>query len=83
MHFVYILKNLKDSNLYVGRTTDLKQRLLGHNKELVFSTEKRRPLKIIYAEISNNIKDAIHREKYLKNAWGKMYIKNRLKNDTI
>ncbi len=35
----------------------------------------------MYCENSNNIKDAVHREKYLKTAWGKRYLKHRLKND--
>lgn len=81
MHYVYVLKSLKDRNMYVGRTTNLNTRLKGHNEGGVESTRDRRPLKFIYCEISNNIKDATHREKYLKTAWGKRYLKHRLKND--
>ena len=81
MHYVYILKSLKDRNIYVGRTEDIKQRLKNHHSGKVPSTKERRPLKFIYCEVSNNIKDAVHREKYLKTSWGKRYLKNRLKND--
>ncbi|MCX6705188.1 MAG: GIY-YIG nuclease family protein, partial [Candidatus Woesebacteria bacterium] len=37
-----------------------------------------RPLKLIYYEASLGRKDAMRREIYLKSAWGKRYIKNRL-----
>ena len=81
MHYVYVLKSLKDKGFYVGRTEDLKERLIEHEKGRVESTKNRRPLKFKYCEMSNNIKDAVHREKYLKTAWGKRYLKHRLKND--
>jgi len=83
MHYVYVLRSLKDRESYVGRTEDLMGRLLEHKKGRVDSTKERRPLKFLYCEASNNIKDAVHREKYLKTAWGKRYLKHRLKNDTI
>lgn len=81
MHFVYVLKSLKDMGLYVGRTSDLKNRLIEHSKGRVESTKDRRPLKFVYGEICNNIKDSVHREIYLKTAWGKRYLKHRIKND--
>lgn len=81
MHYVYVLRSLKDGNFYVGRTQNLKQRLAEHESGNVESTKDRRPLRFTYAEISTNIKDAVHREKYLKTAWGKRYLKHRLKND--
>ncbi len=81
MHYVYVLKSLKDSKFYVGKSENLKERLIEHNKGRVESTKNRRPLKFMYCEIGNNIKDAVHRERYLKTAWGKRYLKNRLKND--
>ncbi len=81
MHFVYVLRSMKDGNLYVGRTENLKNRLSEHAKGQVESTKERRPLKFIYGEIGNNTKDAAHREIYLKTAWGKRYLKHRIKND--
>jgi len=35
-------------------------------------------MKIVYYEACVNREDAKKREKYLKTAWGKRYIKNRL-----
>jgi putative endonuclease len=81
MHYVYVLKSLKDGDFYVGRSEDFKSRFLEHKNGRVPSTKNRRPLKFMYCEASNNVKDAARREKYLKTAWGKRYLKHRLKND--
>ena len=81
MYCVYVLKSIKDGELYVGRTRDLEARFIEHNKGKVTSTKRRCPFRIIYVELGNNIKDAAHREKYPKTAWGKRYLRNRLKND--
>lgn len=77
--YVYVLMSLKDNKFYVGFTTDLINRLKEHEKGLVKSTRNRRPLKLIYWEGCLNQSDATRREKYLKTAWGKRYIKNRLR----
>ena len=78
--YTYILKSDKDNNLYVGYTKNLLKRIDEHNSGKVESTKKRTPLKLIYWEGCLSQQDAIRREKYLKTAWGKRYIKNRLKN---
>jgi len=79
MYCVYVLRSKKDSDFYVGHTADLKKRLDLHDKGQVTSTKNRRPLELVYYEMSLNQEDALHREKYLKTAYGKRYIKNRLK----
>jgi putative endonuclease len=38
------------------------------------------PLELVYWEGCLDQADATQREKYLKSAWGKRYIKNRLRN---
>ena len=81
-YYVYILQSEKDNNFYVGYTSDLKKRLDMHNDGNVTSTKNRRPLKLIYFEGCKNQQDATRREKYLKTAWGKRYIKSRL-NDYL
>lgn len=80
MFFVYILRSEFDQNMYVGFTKDLERRLDQHKQGLVASTKNRRPLNLVYYEACVNQQDATHREKYLKTAWGKRYIKTRLKN---
>ena len=79
MYYVYVLQSKKDGNLYVGYTADLLKRIGHHNKGTVESTKNRRPLELIYYEACIKLRDALHREKYLKTAYGKRYIKNRLK----
>ena len=78
--YIYVRKSSKDQNFYTGYTTDLGKRLEEHNKGLVPSTKNRIPFDLIYWEGCLNQKDATTRESYLKTAWGKRYIKNRLRN---
>jgi len=80
MYYVYVLRSLKDNNLYTGSTSDLRERLLNHQKGDTLSTKNRRPLKLVYYEACESKTDALIREKYLKSAWGKRYLKNRIKN---
>jgi len=78
--YVYVLLSLADKKLYTGYTSDIRKRIEEHNAGKVYSTKNRLPLKLIYWEGCINSKDATNREKYLKTAWGKRYLKNRLKN---
>jgi len=77
--YVYVLQSEKDKNFYTGYTVNLKRRFEEHQSGKNFSTKNRRPFKLIYYEYCMNEEDAKLREKYLKTAWGKRYIKNRLK----
>lgn len=77
-YYVYVLRSFADGNFYVGFTNDLKRRVAEHNDGKVHSTAARRPLQLVYYEACRNRADATKREKYLKNAWGKRYIKSRL-----
>ena len=77
-YYVYVLRSEKDGQNYVGYTNDLRRRLAEHHAGEVRSTAGRRPLKLIYYEACLSQSDAIRREKYLKTAWGKRYLKSRL-----
>jgi putative endonuclease len=79
-YYVYILRSEKDGAFYTGFTTDLRRRIREHQNGEVPSTKRRLPLVLTYWEGCLSQKDATHREKYLKTAWGKRYIKNRLRN---
>ncbi|MEK7168958.1 MAG: GIY-YIG nuclease family protein [Patescibacteria group bacterium] len=76
--YTYVLKSLKDNNLYIGWTNNLKLRVQKHNLGKVESTKNRRPLDLIYYEVCKNKDKAITREKTLKTGFGRKYIKNRL-----
>lgn len=77
--YVYVLRSLADGYFYVGLTRDLQTRLNAHNSGQVPSTKHRIPLELIYWEGCLNESDAAQREKYLKTAWGKRYLKTRLR----
>ena len=79
-YFVYVLLSLKDGKKYTGYTKDLSSRFEAHQKGKVSSTKHRRPLELIYFEACLSQEDALHREKYLKTHYGKMYLGNRLKS---
>ena len=77
--YVYVLRSLVDSKFYVGLTRNLPARVASHNNGLVASTKKRAPFELVYWEGCLNEHDAAQRDKYLKSAWGKRYIKARLR----
>jgi putative endonuclease len=66
MFYVYLLKSLKDSNLYIGSTNDLGKRLKEHNDGKCFSTKSRTPLELIYYEAYKIEAEARKREHNLK-----------------
>ena len=79
MFYTYIIQSKKDNKWYTGSTEDLRKRFKDHNSDKVYSTKGRGPFDLIYYEASLNEQDARAREKYLKSAMGKRYLKNRLK----
>ena len=83
MNYVYLLISESDGNFYTGSTIDLRRRLKEHNEGKVISTEKRRPMKLLYYEACINDSDAIKREKYLKSGFGRRFIKNRIEKFLI
>ncbi len=66
MFCMYILRSLKDNQLYIGSTNNLKKRLKEHNSDLVTSTKTRIPFKLVYVEGYVDEGEARHREQNLK-----------------
>lgn len=77
-YYVYVLESLKDGDLYIGYTSNLKRRIEEHNKGLSFATKFRRPFKLIYFEGGLFEKDTKRREKYLKTTQGRRFLGLRL-----
>ncbi len=75
MQYVYVLQSMKDYDLYVGCTKDLKARFKLHNAKKVSSTAKRTPFVLIYYEAYLNSRDAYNREIFMKTQYGRNYIK--------
>jgi len=78
--FIYILRSLKDENLYIGQTNNLENRIKRHNAGQVHSTKNRRPLEILHTEKFDTRKEAMYREKYLKSLKSSQYILENIIN---
>jgi len=66
MYYVYVLKSRIDSNLYIGYTSNLRQRIKDHNNGKTKSIKHRIPFELIYYEAYKNKTDARKREIELK-----------------
>ena len=66
MFYVYVLKSLKDNNLYIGSTNNLERRIKEHNDGKSISTKSRIPFELIYYEAYKAESDARKREHNLK-----------------
>lgn len=80
MHYVYVLHSLKDMDLYIGYTSDLRNRYRLHREGKVYSTRNRLPVKLIYYESYLDRTDARKREMFLKSGSGHRFIKKQLMN---
>ena len=70
IYYLYILKSLKDSKLYVGTTKNVEERLKQHNEGITPSTRYRKPFILLYTESYNTKQEALKRERYLKSLKG-------------
>lgn len=79
MYYVYVLESQKDNSLYVGYTTNLRERIKSHQKGKNFSTKYKLPIKIIFYEAYLDKADAKRRELYLKTTKGKTTLRSMLR----
>ena len=81
MYTVYVLHSISFDKIYIGFTSDLEQRLVSHNH---FATKgwtiNFRPWMLIYTEEYELKSDAMKREKQLKSAQGRTFIRNLIQN---
>lgn len=59
----------------MGMSEDVQKRVFEHNKGSVRSTKSRKPYILVYAEELENRSQARTREKYLKSAAGRKYLR--------
>jgi putative endonuclease len=80
MFIVYVLYSEAFDKIYVGFTSNLENRLLSHNVLAKKGwTIKFRPWKLIYTESFDDKSDAMTREKQLKSAQGRAFIRSLIK----
>lgn len=80
MLYVYVLFSKQDQGLYIGMTSNIKQRIGQHKQGYVVSTKNRGDLLLIYLEFFINKNDAHSREKFLKSGYGRQQLKSIIKN---
>ncbi|MFA6467239.1 MAG: GIY-YIG nuclease family protein [Patescibacteria group bacterium] len=81
MFVTYVIYNKDKNKIYIGQTSNLKQRLERHNGKLPnkitsFTTKNKGQWLLVYKENFTDRKQAIVREKELKSAQGRKFIKN-------
>ena len=80
MHYVYVLRSVKDGGFYIGYSANLRKRFDEHATGGSFATSYRRPWQLIYYEAYLNQQDAVGREKYLKSGSGRRFLKAQLRH---
>ena len=78
MFSIYVLQD-KKGKIYKGHTEDLARRFREHCSGQTKSTKSMTEPKIIYEEQYETRKEAITREKYLKTAAGRKFLKNKMR----
>ncbi len=78
IYSVYILKSLAVQKSYVGMTNNLERRLKQHNAGRHSYTKRHLPWEIIYTEQYATLTAARTREKYLKSAAGRRFLKQNV-----
>ncbi|MEO0571210.1 MAG: GIY-YIG nuclease family protein [Bacteroidota bacterium] len=71
MVVVYAISSLSHNYIYVGMSSDLKQRMARHNAGREKTTRPYLPFELIYSEEHPDRKTARMREKYWKSGVGK------------
>jgi len=80
-YFVYILSNKRNGTMYVGVTNNLERRVYEHKNKLVDGFTKKYGLdKLVYFEETNNVRDALEREKQLKH-WKRKWKMDLIEKD--
>jgi len=77
-HYVYLIRSIKfPKTVYVGYTTNLKERLATHNSGGSIHTKKDRPWELIVCIVFKDMRRAKQFEKYLKSQSGRSFAKKR------
>ena len=75
---VYVIHSPKFDRKYVGMTVNVEARLAEHNSGKTRSTKPYIPWEVVHSESYPNREEARKREKYLKSAAGRRFLKTKL-----
>ena len=75
---VYVLQD-NEGKLYKGYSNNLTRRLREHRSGHTKTTSKMRDLRVVYTEEYDNLNSALRREKYLKSAAGRRFLKTKMR----
>ncbi len=79
MYHTYVLYSKKFDKIYVGYSQDAHQRLVAHNDHRNRGwTKNFQPWELLHIEVFKTKREAMIREKQLKSARGRLYIRNEL-----
>ncbi len=76
MFTVYVLFSPSHDKIYIGYTSDLEARLYAHNNSQKGWTVRYRPWTVIHHETFHTKSEAMKREKQLKSAQGRQFIRS-------
>ena len=76
MYYVYVLYSETHRKFYTGMTSNIEQRLSEHNRGKSKFTASYKPWKLVYQEGPYIGDTARKKEKYLKSAAGKRFIRS-------
>ena len=78
---VYIMTNYANTTFYIGVTNNLLRRIWEHKTKAIEGFTSRYNIKkLVYFELTDNIEDALNREKQLKN-WKRQWKIDLIKKD--
>jgi putative endonuclease len=80
MFFVYAIRSLVRTYIYVGLTENVDRRVMEHQSGKNKTTRPYRPFEIILIEEFQSRIEAREREKYLKSGIGKEFLKSVIKS---
>ena len=83
MFFTYILYTSKFDRIYIGQTSNIRNRIDQHNSGKVKSTKAYTPWNLVHYEKFETRSQAMIREKELKSHKGRDYIRKNLLNGRV
>ncbi len=78
MFYAYVIKSVNHDFYYKGHCKNLLIRLQQHNSGMTISIKPYLPFTLVYFEEFETEPEAILREKYLKSAAGRRFLKTKL-----